>query len=137
MYENDSTTTEPTRDELSLQINTLQRENERLARNEETYRHMAASLRINIDNAAGVIRDFYSENGELTDELREIAEHLKVKLTKTISGTVTVEFTFSAEVPIEFDPDDLEFTPDLSCDNYDLEDVDIDVSDITVDVVDE
>lgn len=115
---------EPTREELSIQINTLQREVERLTNNLNRQTSYAADLALSISNAAGVIRDYISENGEVTDELKDIAEHLGVALTKEIAGTATIEISWTATVPMDFDADDLEISYTLECDTYDAEDFD-------------
>lgn len=79
-------------------------------------------LRIKIGNAGGVISDYYSENGEITDELRDIANYLGIPLTKSIGGTATYEISWTAQVPLDFDPEDFEITFDVNCETYEADD---------------
>ena len=122
----DTPLNEPTRGELSIQINTLQREIERLQTNCEAFRRRAEDLNIKIGNAAGVVRDYISENGSITDELRDIAEYLDVSLTKEISGTATFEISFTARIPLDMDPSDFEISFDVNNETYQAEDFDWD-----------
>jgi hypothetical protein len=122
----DTPLNEPTRGELSIQINTLQREIERLQTNCEAFRRRAEELNIKIGNAAGVIRDYISENGDITDELRDIATYLGVELTKEISGTATFEISFTARIPLDMDPSDFEISFDVNNETYQAEDFDWD-----------
>jgi len=94
----------------------------RLEQNVTWFRDQARDLERKIGNAAGVIRDYISENGEVTDELGDIAKYLDVPLTKEIVGTATYEITFTARVPLDFEPSDLEVTFDVDCDSYEAED---------------
>jgi hypothetical protein len=128
----DTPLNEPTRGELSIQINTLQREIERLQTNCEAFRRRAEDLNIKIGNAAGVVRDYISENGSITDELRDIAKYLDVALTKSISGTARFEISFSADVPLDFDASDFEISFDVNCESYEADNFDWDEEDTSV-----
>lgn len=77
-----------------------------------------------IKNVEGVIRDYYSENGEMLEELETIASLLDIALTKRISGTADFSISWSAEVPLGFDPDDFEISFDVDCDTYDADNFD-------------
>lgn len=120
----DTPLNEPTRGEMSIQINTLQREVERLQTNCDSFRRRAEELSTKISNAAGVIRDYISENGGITHELRDIATYLDVALTKEISGTATFEISFIARIPLDMDPDDFEISFDVNNETYGAEDFD-------------
>jgi len=87
---------------------------------------------LKISNAEGVITDYISMNGELTDELKEIAEYLGMSLTKEITGTFSLEVSWTATVPMDFDADDLEISYSLECDSYDAEDFDYNEDNCTV-----
>jgi hypothetical protein len=103
---------------------TLKAEILRLEQNVTWFRDQTNEAQRKINNAAGVIRDYISENGEVTDELRDIANYLGVELTKEIAGTAIYEITFTARVPLDFDPSDLEVTFDVDCNSYEAEDFD-------------
>lgn len=81
-------------------------------------------LRIKISNAGGVVMDYYSECGELTDELKQIGELLGIPMTKQITGTATFEISWSAQVPLDFDPDDFEISFSAECESYEADDFD-------------
>lgn len=80
--------------------------------------------RLRIANAGGVISDYYSECGEVTDELKQIAEYLSIPLTKRVSGTANFSISWSAQVPLDFDVDDFEISFDANCETYDADDFD-------------
>lgn len=77
--------------------------------------------RIKVGNVKGVIADYYSENGEMLDELKTIAELLGIPMTKQIFGTATFEISWSAQVPLDFEPDDFEISFDVDCDTYEAD----------------
>jgi hypothetical protein len=112
---------DPTREELSIQINTLQREVERLQGNFERARARSSELELRISNVRGHIMDMYSINGELDEDAEEIARMLDIELTKRISGTATFEISFSADVPLGFDTRNFEISFDVDCDTYEAE----------------
>ena len=112
--------TEPTREELSLRINTLEREVERLNR----YVRMHGDLSIQIGNVEGYIKDQYDINGELSEDLTEVASLLGIELTKEISGTFSLEVSWTATVPLGFDAGDMQISYSLECESYDAEDFD-------------
>lgn len=112
------------RDDLLIQIENLKKENETNSRNSAFWYDKHQDLQRKINNAAGVIRDYISENGEVSDELRDIAKYLDVELTKEISGTAMFEISFTARIPLDMDPDDFEISFDASCDTYEAEDFD-------------
>ena len=81
-----------------------------------------SDLKIKIGNAGGIVMDYYSENGELTDELNDIGKYLGIPMTKQISGTASFEISWSAQVPLDFDVDDFEISFSAECESYDAED---------------
>jgi hypothetical protein len=117
----DTPVSDPTREELSIQINILQREVERLQGNFERARARSSELELRISNVRGHIMDMYSINGELDEDASEIARMLDIELTKRISGTATFEISFSADVPLGFDTRNFEISFDVDCDTYEAE----------------
>jgi hypothetical protein len=112
---------DPTREELSIQINILQREVERLQSNWESSRSRAEELTTKINNVRGHIMDVYSMNGSIDEDIEQIATYLDIELTKRISGTATFEISFSADVPLGFDTRNFEISFDVDCDTYEAE----------------
>lgn len=106
---------EPTREELSLQINTLQREVERLNNVNKSYYSTISELRIQIDNVKEYITEQIEAGNELSEDLTTVSEILEIELTKEISGTAVYEISWSAVVPLGFDADDIEITFDVEC----------------------
>jgi hypothetical protein len=117
---------DPTREELSIQINTLQREVERLQGNFERARARSSELELRISNVRGHIMDVYSMNGSIDEDIEQIATYLDIELTKRISGMATFEISFSADVPLGFDTGDFEISFDVNCDTYEAENFDWD-----------
>ena len=115
----------PTREELATAL----AESQRLHRLSQELNQEQA---LKISNAEGVILDYISMNGELTDELKEIAEYLGMSVTKEITGTFSLEVSWTATVPLDFDADDMEISYSLECDSYDAEDFDYNEDNCTV-----
>ena len=128
-------TPEPTREELSLTINTLQREVERLGNVNESY---AADIR----TKAGMISEFEdrlkdaAQEQEIDGDLaQEFASIFNLELSKEY--TITIEASWSGTVTVPFGQDvddlDLEFqfpTLAYSCDEFEL-DIDEDNTDFS------
>ena len=110
------------RDDLIIQIDTLKAENLRLEQNMDSFRSQTLDYQRKIKNVEGVIRDYYSENGEVSEELTQIAELLEITITKRISGTATFEISWSASVPLDFDASDFEISFDVDCESYEADD---------------
>lgn len=70
-----------------------------------------------IDNVKGYFFDLYSENGEIEDEIKYIAELLDIVLMKQIAGTATCDISWTAMVPLDFDAEDMEISFDVNCDS--------------------
>jgi hypothetical protein len=83
-----------------------------------------AALRTKIENERGHIMDVYSINGEIDEDMEEVARLLDISLTKRISGRMTIEIDFSADVPLVFDPSDIELSYEICCDTYEADNFD-------------
>ena len=77
-----------------------------------------------IANVQGYFFDLYSENGEIEDEIKYIAELLGITLMKQIAGTATHEISWTAMVPLDFDAEDMEISFSVECDTYEADDFD-------------
>ena len=102
------TSTPAMNEELSLQINTLQREVERLTNNRDHYQRTYVDMEQRIRNVKGYIHDIYSMEGEISEEVKEIASILGIELTKTVNVSVTVTFSGTANIPMDMDEDDIQ-----------------------------
>ena len=78
-----------------------------------------ADLHRKIQNVEDHIKDVYFMNGVIDDDLRAIAELLDISLTKQITGSGTVTFEFTADVPLDFD-DDLDLSVYFETNNIDV-----------------
>lgn len=75
-----------------------------------------------IQNVKEYISEVYQEVGmTVLVELTEIAKMLDIQLTKPISGEATFTISWRAQVPLDFDPDDMEITFSVDCQS-DVED---------------
>ncbi len=110
--------------EARNEVMTLKAEILRLEQNKDYWYDQHRELLNKAQGVKGVILDYISENGEVTDELKEIARILDMTLTKEICGTAIYEITFTARVPLDFDADDIEITFDVDCNSYEAEDFD-------------
>jgi len=100
---------EPTRDELSIKINTLLRDVERLDNELYLKRCSLNELTEKIENVKGYILDTYAmSEGFLSTELSDIAEILDINLTKRYAVDVTVKYRGEVEIAIGQDIEDLE-----------------------------
>ena len=82
-----------------------------------------ADLHRKIQNVEDHIKDVYFMNGVIDDDLRAIAELLDICLTKQITGSGTVTFEFTADVPLDFE-DDLDLTVYIETNNIDIDNFD-------------
>ena len=112
------------RDDLIIQINSLKEQNDRMQSNYNSVYDQLTSLRTMIGNVKGYFADLYSENGELEDEIKYIAELLDITLMKEIAGTAKYEINWTAQVPLDFDADDFEISFDVNCETYEADDFD-------------
>ena len=94
-------------DSQSIQINSL---------------NMSLTRKIHqIQNVKDYITEVYQETDKVPDELAEVARMLEIQLTKPISGEATFTISWTAQVPLDFDPDDLEISFSVDCES-DVED---------------
>lgn len=107
--------------EMQAQITNLTAQVERLTADRSHWQNKYNELQQNIDNVRGYIMDDLSVNGEMDENLKEIADLLDITLTKTISGTATLEISWRAEVPLDFDGDDFQLSFDVDCDSYEAD----------------
>lgn len=110
--------------DMQTEINRLEREVERQTNIANNYSRLYDEVNQKIDNVKGYIYDEASMNGEISDDLKEVAGYLGITLTKEISGTATIEISWTATVPMDFDADDLEISYSIECESYDAEDFD-------------
>ena len=109
---------------LAAKNDDLQRRNEYLNKDIALYVHK-------IESVKEYISEVYMETGEIPDELAEIAKMLDIQLTKPIFGEATFTISWRAEVPIDFDPDDMEISFSVDCQS-DVEDFDYDEIDTNI-----
>jgi len=75
-----------------------------------------------IANVKEYISEVYMETGYVEDELQHIAELLEISLTKRIAGTATINITWEAQAPLDFDPSDLDLIFSVDVSSSDIED---------------
>ena len=109
------------RDDLIIQIENLNTKLEDVVSYRNSYQRQLNELEMKIQAVKGFIADLYSMNGEIDDDIKEIAGYLDIELTKSITGTATFEISFTAEVPLDFDTDDFELSVDVNCDSYEAD----------------
>ena len=71
------------------------------------------TLRLRIMAVEGAILDYISENGKLTDELRDIAEYLGMATTKTVDVSFTVTYNGTAVIPFDVDADEIDWDDEV------------------------
>ena len=82
-----------------------------------------------IGNAEGYIRDLYSINGYLHEDMKEVARLLGIELTKSISGRTIVVIDWTATVPLDYDDEpEVHIEADISDEGF--EDFEYDASDV-------
>ena len=77
--------------------------------------------RYKVSNVEGYIRDIMATEGDLSEELQEIARMLDIDLVRHVEGTITIEVSYSLDLPLGIEIEDLEFSADVSCDTYEAE----------------
>jgi hypothetical protein len=126
---------EPTRDELSIKINTLLRDVERLDNELYLKRCSLNQLNEKIDNVKGYILDTYAmSEGFLSTELSDVAEILDINLTKRYAVDVTVTYRGEVEIAIGQDIEDLEdqISFDFNVSNGDGWEIEIEQDEVNV-----
>lgn len=86
---------------------------------------------VKINTVKEYIVESYQDNGELSEDLSEIARILEIELTKPIAGEATFTISWRAEVPIDFDPNKIEISFSVDCQS-DVEDFDFDEIDTSI-----
>ena len=74
-----------------------------------------------IQNVKDYITEVYQETDKVPESLAEVARMLDIQLTKPISGEATFTISWRAQVPLDFDPDDMEISFSVDCES-DVED---------------
>jgi hypothetical protein len=118
------TSTPAVAEELQTKINEQQRRIDAFSTQITRYIHK-------IQNVKEYITEVYQEVGEVPDELAEIARMLDIQLTKPIAGEATFTISWRAEVPIDFDPNDMDISFSVDCQS-DVEDFDFDEIDTNI-----
>jgi hypothetical protein len=77
--------------------------------------------RYKVSNVEGYIRDIISMEGDLSEEMKEVARMLDIDLVRHVEGTITFEVSYSLDLPLGIEVDELEFSADVSCDTYEAE----------------
>ena len=109
------------RDDLIIQIENLNTKLEDVVSYRNSYQRQLIEIQMKVDAVKGFIADLYSMNGEIDDDIKQIAEYLDIELTKSVTGTATFEISFTAEVPLDFDADDFEISFSAECESYEAE----------------
>ena len=109
---------------LTTKVIELQSNLDSMTKKWEYQRNLVFSYRNKIDNVRNHIMDCYSIRGEIGQDLTGVAELLEIELTKHITGTMTIEVEFSADVPLDFDNDDISLSYEISCDSMDIDNFD-------------
>lgn len=125
---------EPTREELSIQINTLQREVERLQMNFDAARSRNEELNLKINNVRGHIKDIYDMSGDLDEDIMEIARMLDISLTKQYAVEITVTYRGNVEIPLDADIDDLSDHIEFEFSDRGADDWEVDIFQYDVDI---
>ena len=77
--------------------------------------------RLKVSNVEGYIRDIIDMDGNLSEEMQEVARMLDIDLVRHVEGTITIEVSYSLDLPMGIEVEDLEFSADVSCDTYEAE----------------
>ena len=111
-------------DEMQAEITNLKQSLATAENMREHWERKHNELQQKIANVKGHIFDMYYMNGSVDDDIIAIAELLDITLMKEIQGTASFEISFTAQVPLDFDPEDFEISFDVNCEEYDAEDFD-------------
>ena len=99
----------------------LQSRLEMMDRTRNSYQRQLSEIQMKVDAVKGYIADIYSTNGDIDDDIKEIAGYLDIELTKSVTGTATFQISFTAEVPLDFDADDFEISFSAECESSEAE----------------
>ena len=108
-------------DRQTAEIASLKSNLDQMTSNWNYAKAASAEYRQKIANVKGYIFDLYSANGDIDDEIKEIADLLDITLLKEIQGTAMCEISWTAQVPLDFDADDFEISFDVNCETYEAE----------------
>lgn len=112
---NDMATLAAKNTELTSRNAYLENQADILRRSRDSHVHKIA-------NVKEYITEVYMETGYVEDELQHIAELLEISLTKRIAGTATINITWEAQAPLDFDPSDLDLIFSVDVRSSDIED---------------
>ena len=133
-FKNDSTPTPPTPSSDAL-VAALREDLDNMTKCWTRSESRVSDLHRKIQNVEDHIKDVYFMNGVIDDDLRAIAELLDISLTKRITGTGTVSFEFSADVPLDFE-DDLDLSVYIETNSVDVDNFDANIISCEWDVED-
>ena len=102
--------------QLNREISTLKEEAERLRESLGVNYRLVTRLEV-------MLKDMIENEDMDTGTAEQIAEIFGITLTKTIKGTVTVTWSFSAEVGLDESVDDLDFSAELVANGADDSDI--------------
>ena len=102
--------------QLNREIDTLKEEAERLRESLGVNYRLVTRLEV-------MLKDMIENEDMDTGTAEQIAEIFGITLTKTIKGTVTVTWSFSAEVGLDESVDDLDFSAELVANGADDSDI--------------
>ena len=91
---------EPTREELSIKINTLQRDNERLQDNYSRVFNNKMEIDKKINSVRDYILNMYSIEPDLDEHVVDIADLLDITLARRYAVDITVTYRGEVEVPL-------------------------------------
>jgi len=123
--------------QMEYDLGAIAKENERLKLNAGSFQRQLSEIQMKVDAVKGYIADIYSTNGDIDDDIKEIAGYLDIELTKSVTGTATFQISFTAEVPLDFDADDFEISFSAECDSYEAEGFDWNEDDTNIQCEDE
>jgi archaellum component FlaC len=125
---------EPTPEELSLQINTLQREVERLQNNYNRVFNNKVELDKKINSVRDYILNMYSIEPDLDEYVVDIADLLDITLTKRYAVDITVTYRGEVEIAAGQDIKDLEdqISFDFNLDQGDGWEIEIEQDDVKI-----
>ena len=133
----DTPTPEVVRDYMITQIEDLTGKLEKAENHRNAFQRQLNEIQMKVDAVKGYIADIYSTNGEIDDDIKEIAGYLDIELTKSVTGTATFQISFTAEVPLDFDADDFEISFSAECESYEAEGFDWNEDDTNIQCEDE
>jgi len=123
--------------QMEYDLGAIAKENERLKLNAGSFQRQLGEIHLKIDAVKGYIADLYSSNGDIDDDIKEIAGYLDIELTKSVTGTATFQISFTAQVPLDFDADDFEISFSAECESCEAEGFEWDEDDTNIECEEE